>query len=261
MFRRLISLASFVLLLGLVGDAWAGDVVWKDTAADHLWSTPANWDLGRPPINSDRVILDALPGPTITKEGAVSGLILIGFNQPTGALTVDGGSLQTGTTSILIGRATQGTLNVNGGTINTGALMLGYAQKGNGLLNMNGGTITSSGALTLGVGATTIGQVNLKGGTISASSLVMRAVAGAIASMDVTGGTLILNGNAVATVQGYIDNGWITAYRGSGGALHLDYDVTNKGKTYLFSELTGRRNRPPLCYSILPPHSKSTNLS
>jgi len=35
----------------------------------------------------------------------------------------------------------------------------------------------------------------------------------------------------------------------------------NQLRWYLFSELTGRRNRPPLCYSILPPHSKSTNLS
>jgi hypothetical protein len=41
--------------------------------------------------------------------------------------------------------------------------------------------------------------------------------------MDVGAGTLILNGNDLAVVQGYIDNGWITAYEGQ-GTLNLEYD-------------------------------------
>ena len=36
----------------------------------------------------------------------------------------------------------------------------------------------------------------------------------------------------ISLVQGYIDNGWITAYD-SNGTLHLDYDVTNPGQTTL----------------------------
>jgi len=51
--------------------------------------------------------------------------------------------------------------------------------------------------------------------------------------MDVTAGTLIINGDALSNVQGFIDNGWITAYGGNGGTLHLDYDVTNEGRTTL----------------------------
>ena len=42
--------------------------------------------------------------------------------------------------------------------------------------------------------------------------------------LDITAGTLILDGNDVAVVQGYIDNGWITPYDVNGTVL-LDYDA------------------------------------
>ncbi|MHC4487547.1 MAG: hypothetical protein ACYS4T_20505 [Planctomycetota bacterium] len=51
-------------------------------------------------------------------------------------------------------------------------------------------------------------------------------------TLNITGGTLIVNANEVSTVQGYIDNGLITTYGGNGTA-QLDYDVTNEGQTTL----------------------------
>jgi hypothetical protein len=51
-------------------------------------------------------------------------------------------------------------------------------------------------------------------------------------TLDITGGTLIINADALSAVQGYIDNGWITAYGGN-GTVQLDYDVTNQGQTTL----------------------------
>jgi hypothetical protein len=50
--------------------------------------------------------------------------------------------------------------------------------------------------------------------------------------MDITLGTLILAGDDTTTIQTYIDDGWITTYGGQ-GTLHMDYDVTNEGKTTL----------------------------
>ena len=51
-------------------------------------------------------------------------------------------------------------------------------------------------------------------------------------TMDIRAGTLIINGDKLSLLQGYIDNGWITAYDGD-GTLQVDYDVTNEGKTTL----------------------------
>jgi hypothetical protein len=50
--------------------------------------------------------------------------------------------------------------------------------------------------------------------------------------LNITAGTLIIDANVVSIVQGYIDNGWITAYGGN-GTVQLDYDVTNEGQTTL----------------------------
>jgi hypothetical protein len=60
----------------------------------------------------------------------------------------------------------------------------------------------------------------------------MRKEAGSVGTMDVRAGTLIIKGDELSSVQGYIDNGWITAYEGN-GTLNLDYNVTNEGKTTL----------------------------
>jgi len=99
---------------------------------------------------------------------------------------------------------------------------------------MNGGTITVTGDFQIALNAESTGHVNLDGGIINAGNFVMRSKAGAVGTMDVRGGTLIIDGDQFSTVQGYIDdpNGWITAYGGD-GMLLLDYDVTNEGKTTL----------------------------
>jgi hypothetical protein len=60
----------------------------------------------------------------------------------------------------------------------------------------------------------------------------MRIESGSVGAMDVKAGTLIVDGDALSAVQGFIDNGWITAY-GDNGTLQLDYNVTNEGQTTL----------------------------
>jgi len=235
MFRKMICLVSFVLVLGLVVDVQAANVDWTGAGPDHLWSTPANWSTGTVPTSADRFRIITLPGgPTIANEGAVANDGWIGApleNDQTGDLTVDGGTLTTNA-FIVVGRRSgdNGSLNMISGAITTGGnLYVGHT--GSGTLNMNGGTITAP-AVVIGFNSTGVGHLNLDGGIISINSLSMRQNAGAVGTMDVGAGTLIMDGNDLSTVQGFIDNGWITAYEGN-GTLNLDYNVTNEGKTTL----------------------------
>jgi len=110
---------------------------------------------------------------------------------------------------------------MNSGTVTTGSVLVG--RWGPATLNMTGGTIITTGTITIAEKAASIGHVNLDGGTISGSNITMRSDEGAVGTMNITAGTLILDGNDLSTVQGLIDNGWITAYDGN-GTLQLNYD-------------------------------------
>jgi len=208
MSKKMIYFVSFVLVLGLVGNVSA-DVSWNDAGPDHLWSTGGNWATGAAPTTLDGYVrIGMVPGPTIANEGAVAAGIHIGNSGDVGELTVDGG-----------------TLEVLGGSFNLG-------RSGSGTLNMISGTITMGNTFKIGRDAGGIGHANLDGGIFSANNFVMREKADSVGTMDVSAGTLIINGDRLSLVQGYIDNGWITAYDGN-GTLQMDYDVTNEGQTTL----------------------------
>jgi len=235
MFRRMICLVTFVVLLSLAGDVQAA-VIWTDAGVDHLWSTPENWDTGKVPTADDHAKIEGLPGAIVANEGAVAAMMHVASSGPReSALTVDGESLTVSAWLIMAGSAAaeadiEGTLNVNSGTVTLGRLDV--AHTGKGTVNMNGGSLTVTGGTTVAGKSKATGHVNLNGGVLTVNNLLMRRDAGSVGTMDVTGGTLIMNGDAVSTVQGHIDNGWITAYEGN-GTLQLDYDITNEGRTTL----------------------------
>ena len=221
MFRKLICLVSFVLVLSLMVDVQAAVVNWTGAGADDLWSTPENWSSGALPTAGDKARIQAVPGARIVNEGAVALDSWVGAGQ-SGDLTVDGGTLTTSSFIVVARQASgEGILNMVSGTITAGGnLYVGHT--GVGTLNMTGGTIT---APTIVLPHNGTGHVNLDGGILGAGTLNMQQVAGTeiVGTMDVRAGTLILNGNDLAVVQGYIDNGWITAYEGQ-GTLNLEYD-------------------------------------
>ncbi|HUT45647.1 MAG TPA: hypothetical protein VMX36_05145 [Sedimentisphaerales bacterium] len=233
MSKEFICLFCFVLALALVGDVQAVDVTWTDVSSDHLWSTITNWDSSTLPTSADRALIPMLPGPTIMSEGAVADKIAVGTSSSPAALTVDGGTLTTTHWLILANaNGSEGTLNMNSGAITIGdRLAVGY--RGLGTLNMTGGTITITNNLLIPERVEGTGHVDLHGGIITTGNLVMRENADSVGTMDIMTGTLIIDGDNLSTVQGYIDNGWITAYGSDYGRLHLDYDVTNEGKTTL----------------------------
>jgi len=232
MFRRLIYLISFVLVLSLVGNVQAQDATWTDATGDHLWSTPGNWSEFPTPAHWAK-IRNGPPGPTIASEGAVASRVHVGYEEGS-ALTVDGGTLVVSGDDLLLGKnGGSATLNMISGTINV-ARDFEVGGGNPGIVNMTGGTIIVADDFMIPELTASTAEVNLDGGTIIVNGdLNMRADGGTMnGTLNITAGTLIINANVVSIVQGYIDNGWITAYDGK-GTLQMDYDVTNQGKTTL----------------------------
>jgi hypothetical protein len=222
-------LVSFVLLLVQVNSASAL-ISWDDGGGDHLWSTATNWSPDTVPSRIDAASIDQ-PANThcVIQAGitAVCETLRVGNSGFTTNLDIRGGSLSASGAYIGVDDpGGHGILNMSGGLFSTGSLQIGWG--GTGTLNMTGGVIELGDNLVV-PGQAGTGSVRLRGGTIKASDLQLTGASG---SIDVTAGTLILTGDDTAAVQAYIDNGWITAYRGQ-GRLHLDYDVTNKGRTTL----------------------------
>jgi hypothetical protein len=210
-----------------VGNVQAQDATWTDATGDHNWFTPGNWSEFPTDAHWAKV-RNGLPGPTIAGEGAVARRVHVGYSEG-GALTVDGGTLVVGTDDLRLGKnGGSGILNMISGSISVARdLDVGGGEPG--IVNMTGGTITVSRDLEMPDSAGSTAEVNLNGGTISLGDDLSMGEGG---TLDITGGTLIINADALSAVQGYIDNGWITAYGGN-GTVQLDYDVTNKGKTTL----------------------------
>jgi len=209
MFRKLFCLVSFVLVLPLVGNVSA-DIQFPDTTGDHLWSTPENWATGAlPTLNDGYVRIFTVPGATIMagESYVCNGIHLGNTGEVAGALTLQGGTLEV-----------------------LGALNCGF--KGPGTINMIDGTLLIPGTFKIARDPGAVGHINLNGGTITANNFLMREKEDTVGTMDVGGGMLTINGDQISLVQGYIDNGWITAYDGH-GTLNLEYNVTNPGQTTL----------------------------
>jgi hypothetical protein len=204
--------------------------MWSDDGADSLWSTPENWLGGVLPTGLDAASIDTPPEThCVVAEGIVAECetLRVGNGGVPTFLDITGGSLTaTGAYVGVDSPSGHGTLNMSGGLFSTGALQIGW--DGIGTLNMTGGTIELSNNLIV-PGLKGTGTVNLRGGTITASDLRLTSASGLV---DMGAGTLVLDGNDIETLQTFIGDGWLTAYGGQ-GTLHMDYDVTNAGKTTL----------------------------
>ena len=229
MFKKMTCLIALVLPLVMLNSASA-QILWDDGGADHLWSTAENWGADTVPTSIDPASIDA-PDKThcVVEDGitAECETLRVGNASSPTNLDISGGSLSASGAYVGVDSpAGHGILNMSGGLFSTGSLQVGWA--GTGTVNMTGGVIELEDNLVV-PGRTGTGTVNLNGGTINASELRMTSDKG---SMDITLGTMILDGNDIDTVQKFIDDEWITAYGGQ-GKINLDYNVTNEGKTTL----------------------------
>jgi T5SS/PEP-CTERM-associated repeat protein len=229
---------------------------WTNDSNDRLWRTAANWSGGAVPTSADKAAIrnSAILGPIIdSSTTAEANQIVLGdWSSSSDTLDMTGGSL-TVTQWFILGYDSNnnGTFTVSAGTANIGgSLYVGFS--GAGTIDITGGTITVTG--TLGIPQLTgIGHVYLDGGTINCGAFTMADNA----LMDITAGTLIINGDFTTAVNTYIGNGWITAYGGS-GAVNVDFGITNPGKTTVTATMP---TNPPAKASNPSPPNSATGVS
>jgi len=122
-------------------------------------------------------------------------------------------------------------MTMSGGTVNCKVMHVGWEadSDGSASLTMTGGLLIVREELKIGSDDGS-GEVHLDGGVLridSADSLEMKDNA----SIDITGGALVLAGNQLAMIgQLVCEEGKLTGY-GTPAAVVADYDVTNPGKT------------------------------
>jgi len=208
---------------GMVSDP---PTIWDwDAEVSSAWSNGDNWvtwdasGAVQPivPTSADIVYLNrglAYPVSIDSGTSAAASILHVGFWDSLDAqLDVTGGTLDV-VGMLSIGTADigdHGYMNVSGGAITVGGpLVVGGEDApwgaGNGHLTMSGGTVYVAGNLRIGMCAGT-GEVYLSGGTIIAAGLQMTANGWLAVRGD---GMLILPGNQLALVNGYIDSGWVS---------------------------------------------------
>lgn len=227
--KKWIYSVSVVLVLSLVVEVQAVATHWSGAGPDSLFSTPENWNPQAVPTAADDMFVDQPDGTYCVVPAGVDGqcgTLRVGNSVFTTNLDIAGGSFTvTGGCYIGVDNASgHGILNVSGGLFTSADMNLGL--RGTGTLNMTGGIVQLGWDLKI-PGNSGTGKANLNGGTLKALNLDLTS---ALGSMDITAGTMILEGDDTAALQVYIDDGRLTGYDGQ-GTLHVDYDVTHPGKT------------------------------
>jgi len=266
MYKKNMCLIPFILLLGMVGSALAAlNINWDNESGDRRWDNAVNWDPNVVPTSIDKAaIRQGGDGPIIDSSTPVLVYrVVVGdWDSTSDSVEMTDGTLTAGDWIILgCGAVNNGTFTMSDGKVNVGNhLYVGF--NGTGTLDMNEGKVdigghlyvgfTGTGTLNMSNGSITVpngtfgiatdggsGNVQLDGGTISCNSFSMKAGA----TMDINGGTLIVNGDAISIINGYISNGWLTGYGGT-GTLAVDYNITNPGKTTVTADTAERASCP-----------------
>ncbi len=245
MCARQICLIAVILCLASVTEG--AKIHWTGGGGDRLWSNANNWEGGKVPTSVDEVYIDvpaaAAPNGPIIQDGIEAQVLGLGCEvagEPT--MTMTGGTLEVADWIWWgDGADSHGTFEMSGGTITVvDEHELGWGG-GTGTWIMTGGTV-SAGRLIIPTATGTAGQLYLHGGTYIVGSRGLSMTATGL--IDITEGTLLLEGDRTAEIQGFIDNARITAYDGV-GYLDLDYNVRNPDMTTVTAIPLGpKANRP-----------------
>ena len=255
--------AFFVLLSlsAMTDSAMADNLLWTNDTGDGLWDTQDNWwPQCIPEIwYNDKVQINYTEpnAPNINAGMAAECQWLALSDGGEGDLFMTGGTLEVNTPPaggdswfiIAYGEYDVGTFMLDGGTVITGnRVFVGF--KGTGIIDMTGGNFNIGGMFGIGfcdAGFTTgQGYVYLAGGTIRAANFLMSYPPEVISLLDISGGTLIIDGDKKALIESYIADDRIIAYNGQGG-VSVDYNNINLGKTTVKSsmDLTKAYNPSP----------------
>ena len=247
--------------------AWTGWTYWRGACSGDLWSglPPCWWDDGQPyfpPEVNDVVSLDnPVPLYCLIDSSVTAACLQLHVGHfpsdsiggpNTAVLDVNGGTLIV-TEDILIGILDTtnpsdyaiGDFNMISGTVTVG-LDLYIGREGIGILNMRGGTFDVTGTIWCPGGpmpaydgqtytpGKPIGRMNLYGGTLSAADI--KVWSDDRTEMDIHGGTLILDGDRIVKLKGYMGEEKLFAYGGRGEVI-MDYNNTNAGKTTVTADV------------------------
>ncbi|MHC4499431.1 MAG: hypothetical protein ACYS21_10005, partial [Planctomycetota bacterium] len=264
MWRRVSLAVGVLFVLGVANSGLA--TTWTNADAnDELWSTEGNWDDGLPTSDEDAWLMDPTENGPLIEEGIDAECQRLrgpGYGEVPGSdLTITGGTLTfgrywrigfapgVGTVNMSGGKVTNksgyavymnegSTLNVSGGVVESGLWIpsgLSTSTDAVTTLNMTGGMVNTKdpnveeGMREIEIGARgqngvpRPGLVNLHGGTI----ICERFAIGPEGEMDITEGTLIIDTDVTSTIEGYVNDGSLTAYSGAGVVAYLYDDVND----------------------------------
>lgn len=195
--------------------------VWNPAAnptTQGRWNEGANWTLGTVPGSGDKVVFNVVGAiPCVVNSVASASQLVIGDGGP-GAITVaGGGSLTTGNIWTAIGYNNVANLEIqSGGSASFGEhLWIGLEATGDGTLTLNGGIATVKGMFGLGWGGGK-GTALIQSGTLNLLQWHLTDSIKGASKMDITGGKVVITGNVVSSLDGYVTSGKLTAYGGSG---------------------------------------------
>lgn len=210
------------------------DRTWGNAGGTRAWSQGANWSGGVVPGSGNRATIGnaAIAGPVVATgtTASVKNLAVGDLSSTSDQLDLAGGSLTTAEWMIIgYDTGNSATLNITAGSATIGGdLFVGL--HGAGTVDLNGGSATVTGQLGVAPYAGSTGRVFLDAGTLSVGSIYMNG--GGL--LDISGGTLLIAGDARALVGTYISNHWITALGGSATPF-VNYGVLNPGHTTILA--------------------------
>ena len=238
-------------LMLIVGAVAVASTVWNPASngivppATGDWSHPANWTNDLPSVVTDG---KAQFNVTDASECVVSNvqnctLFVQGDNGPGGTIRVSaGGSITTGSTWSAVGyNHTAHMIVESGGTINFGQHMwVGLDSPSVGTLDINGGTVNVSGQIGLGW-QTGTGYVNVNSGVLNLNYWDPVNSINGDSVLDISNGTVTINGDKRSEVDAYVAAGKITAFGGT-GQINREYGII-PGKTTIMA--VPLENDPP----------------
>lgn len=242
--KKLNCVVCLVLMFFFASSCMAVDVLnWFTGAVDGDWNNTANWSMGYIPFNNVpdalsggdaqwTVISDSAANSSFTAVDAFTDRLTIGaLDGQTVALDVQNGSNLYIKYEFLPGYApnTNATLNLDGTAyceaFNTGlgagsTTTINIADGGNFMVGWWGAYVGINSSVNINLDGTAyFGTYNFNQG------LVMNGNG----HIDIEAGHIAVSGNFVDQLNGYRDNGWITAYDGIGivnDAFVNEYDWT-----------------------------------
>jgi hypothetical protein len=222
--------------------------VWN-SFGDTLWTGNANWTGGAAPmtqIQNLKVVFN-VPGAAecVLFTNATVAQLVLGDNGATNGtlLRLTGGANLTcglnatnavNWTAIGYNRPATMTVETNAVVSCQSHLWLGFISPAVGTLNINGGTVNVSGMFGLGWSGG-LGAVNIRnGGVLNLSGFDPTQSISGDSILNLEAGTLVIQGNQTAAVNGYILANRIVAYHGA-GTLNVDYNTINVGRTTVWA--------------------------